>query len=127
MAAPSVDFDATDLAATLDEFDRKQIDALPFGAIELDAEGRVVFYSATESRLSGCPSIPPGRDFFTVARCMSGDDFRGRIMRAREEGAVDLEFGWVGDYNDPKRDMRIRVQSSRRGGVWIFIERDRAG
>jgi photoactive yellow protein len=127
MAAPSADFDAPDLAATLEKLDRQSIDSLPFGAIELDADGRVVHYSATESRQSGCPPIPPGTDFFTVAHCLSGDDFRGRIMRAREDGPVDLEFGWVGDYNDPKRDMRIRVQSSRRGGVWIFIERDRAG
>jgi len=39
-------------------------------------------------------------------------------------GPVDLEFGWPGDFGDPKRELRIRVQSSRSGGVWMFIERD---
>ena len=51
-------------------------------------------------------------------------DLRGRLTRAMEEGPVDLEFGWTGDYADPQRELRIRVQSSRRGGVWMFIERD---
>lgn len=43
-----------------------------------------------------------------------------------EEGPVDLEFGWPGDYCDPSRELRIRIQSSRKGGVWMFIERDEA-
>jgi hypothetical protein len=47
-------------------------------------------------------------------------------MRALEEGPVDLEFGWKGDFSDPKRDLRIRVQSSRQGGIWILVERDPA-
>jgi hypothetical protein len=45
-------------------------------------------------------------------------------MRAREEGVVDLEFGWPGDFADPKRELRIRVQSARSGGVWILISRE---
>ena len=47
-------------------------------------------------------------------------------MRASEAGPVDLEFGWPGDYGDPDRELRIRVQSARPGGFWIFIERDAA-
>jgi hypothetical protein len=41
-----------------------------------------------------------------------------------ENTPVDLELAWFGDPNDPKREMRIRVQSARDGGVWMFIERD---
>ena len=51
-------------------------------------------------------------------------DFRGRLTRAMAEGPVDLEFGWPGDYGDPHRALRIRVQSARAGGVWLFIQRD---
>jgi hypothetical protein len=38
-----------------------------------------------------------------------------------------VEIGWPGDYGDPGRELRIRVQSSRNGGLWLFIERDDAG
>ena len=43
-----------------------------------------------------------------------------------EAGPVNLEMGWPGDFGDPTRELRIRVQSSRNGGVWLFIERDAA-
>jgi hypothetical protein len=84
----------------------------------------VQFYSETEARQSGYGAIPIGQNLFKISSCLGSDDFRGRITRAMEEGPLDLEFGWPGDFNDPKRELRIRVQSSRSGGMWIFIERD---
>jgi photoactive yellow protein len=124
MAAVDVDFNATDLAARIEALSQHELDNLPFGVILLDRAGIVLFYSATEARQSGYGANPVGQNLFDIARCMQSADFRGRLMRAMEEGPVDLEFGWPGDYADPQRELRIRVQSSRRGGVWMFIERD---
>jgi hypothetical protein len=84
----------------------------------------VQFYSATEAWLSGYGANPIGQNLFKISSCLGSDDFHGRITRAMEEGPLDLEFGWPGDFADPKRDLRIRLQSSRSGGMWIFIERD---
>jgi photoactive yellow protein len=120
----AIDFDAPDIAARIEQLSLAELDQLPFGVIHLDRDGIVLFYSATEARQSGYGAMPPGQDFFAVARRLAQDGFRGRIMRAMEEGRVDLEFGWKGDFSDPKRDMRIRVQSASEGGVWILIERD---
>jgi len=124
MPAVDVDFNATDLAARVEALTQHELDTLPFGVILLDRAGTVLFYSATEARLSGYGMTPLGKNFFEVARSPSIGDLRNRIMGAMEEGPVDLEFGWKGDLADPQRDLRIRVQSSRRGGVWLFIERD---
>jgi photoactive yellow protein len=124
MPAESVDFNAPDLAARVEQLSQDVLDRLPFGVILLDRDGMVLFYSATEARQSGYAGSPMGQNFFTVSRCAGMDDFRGRIMRAQEAGPVDLEFGWPGDYANPNRELRIRVQSSRPGGVWLFIERD---
>ncbi len=124
MAAVNVDFNAPDLAARIEALTQHELDNLPFGVILLDRAGTVLFYSATEARLSGYGGIPVGQNMFEISRCMGAGDFRGRLMRAMEEGPVDMEFGWPGDYGDPQRELRIRVQSSRRGGVWMFIERD---
>jgi photoactive yellow protein len=125
--ASTVDFDAPDLARRIEQLSQSELDQLPFGVILLDPKGTVLFYSQTEARQSGYGKLPLGQNFFAVAPCMDSDDFRGRIARAQEEaGPVDLEFGWSGDFADPKRDLRIRVQSAARGGVWIMVERDPA-
>jgi len=58
---------------------------------------------------------------------MANSDFQGRIKRAMDEGPVDLEFGWAGDFADSTRDLRLRVISSSNNGIWIFIERDSPG
>jgi photoactive yellow protein len=126
MANAAIDFNAPDLAARVEMLSQSDLDHLPFGVILLDREGTVLFYSETEARQSGYGARPLGQNFFAVARCMASDDFRGRILRAMEAGTVDLEFGWAGDFAAPRRDMRMRVQSSRKGGVWILIERDPA-
>ena len=126
MADAIIDFNAPDLAARIEQVSQFELDNLPFGVILLDRDGTVLFYSATEARLSGYGAIPVGQNLFEISRCMNGDDFRGRLTRAMEEGPVDLEFGWPGDYSESSRELRIRVQSLRKGGVWMFIERDEA-
>jgi photoactive yellow protein len=122
----TVNFDAPNIARDLEQLTQSELDALPFGVILLDRQGTVLFYSQTEARQSGYGELPLGRNLFEVSRCLESDDFRGRIMRAMEVGPVDIEFVWVGDFTDPKRDMRVRVQSARQGGVWVMAERDPA-
>jgi photoactive yellow protein len=126
MAPETVNFDAPNLAAQIEQLSRYELDHLPFGVILLNREGVVLFYSATEAQQSGYGKIPIGQNLFEISSCMASDDFRGRIMRAMEEGPVDLEFGWTGDFDDPKRDLRFRIQSSSAKGIWIFVERDSA-
>lgn len=124
MASAPIDFDAPNIAASIEQLSQYELDRLPFGVILLDRDNVVKFYSETERRLSGSQMPLIGRNFFSVAKCMAGDDFRGRIDRAREVGRVDIEFGWIGDYSDAKREMRVRIQSAASGGVWILFERD---
>jgi len=125
MHSQAVLFDADDLVDQIESFSQDQLDHLPFGVILIDCEGTVLFYSETEARQSGYGRNPIGQNLFAIAACFDVDDFRGRIERAMEEGNVDLEFGWVGDYADPDRDLRIRVMSAKsRAGIWIFVQRD---
>ena len=121
-----IDFDAPDLAGDIEQLSQYDLDQLPFGVILLDDVGTVLFYSETEQRQSGYDTRPLGKNMFALSNSFGGDDFRGRIMRAQETGRVDLEFGWPRDYADPQRELRIRVQSARRG-LWLFIQRDSAG
>jgi photoactive yellow protein len=124
MASATIDFDAPDLAARAERASQFELDNLPFGVILLDREGTVLFYSETEARLSGFGEAPLGQNLFTLSACLGSDDFRGRLQRAIEAGPLDLELAWPSDFGDPQRELRIRVQSSRNGGMWLFIERD---
>lgn len=129
MAKASIDFNAPDIAAQAEEARQSDLDALPYGVIKLDRRGVVKFYSATEARLSGYGVRPFGQNLFDIWKSPNRADLRARVMDAIESGAmenapVDLELAWLGDPVDPKRELRIRVQSARDGGVWMFIERD---
>lgn len=120
-------FDESRLAAAVERLTPEQVDALPFGAIRLDADGVVRFYSKAEARLSGSADRARlGRGFFTeIAPCMDKPDYRGRIEAARVAGRLDLEFGWVGDFDNREKALRVRVQSTGMGdgGMWIFMQR----
>jgi len=126
MAKATIDFEAPDLAARAERASLFELDHLPFGVIRLARDGTVQFYSATEARLSGYGEIPLVENLFVISACLGSEAFRGRIERALEKGPVDLEIGWPGDFGDPRRELRIRVQSSQSGGLWLFIERDDA-
>src|SRR4051794_19962774 len=57
--------DHEDMLARLDDLSCAELDTLPFGVVQVDGAGRVVFYSAAESRFSGRPvEAVVGRDFF---------------------------------------------------------------
>ena len=120
-----IDFNTPNLATEVEKLPRTEIDALPFGAIRLDRDNRVVFYSKAEARLSGYGERPSiGKIFFTdIAPCMASSDFTGRIAAARDAGKLDIEFGWVGDFSDRSRELQVRVQSASDGGIWLFIKR----
>jgi len=113
------------LAQAVERLTPEQIHALPFGAIRLDQSGRVQFYSKAEARLSGRGDRPVlGFDFFRdIAPCMDVDNYRGRLDRALRDGKVDIEFNHIGDFEDRERDLQVRIQSAKGGGVWIFMRR----
>lgn len=127
-AAPLPYFDQPDLARVVEALPVRALDDLSFGAIRLDAEGVVRIYSGAERRLSGSGNRPRlGLHFFReVAPCMDSPRYRGRIERAMATGSLDVEFGWIGDFGDAERSLRVRVQSAMGGGCWIFMQREGA-
>ena len=120
-----VQFDARDLAMQVEALDETEIDALPFGAIRLDAKRAETIFSKAERELSGYGARPTiGKVFFTeIAPCTANEAFRGRIEAARARGTLDIAFSWIGDFADRHREMRVRIQSASDGGVWIFMQR----
>lgn len=120
-------FDQPRLAQAVDALTPEQVDALPFGAIRLDAANRVAFFSRSEALLSGYRHSALGIDFFAgIAPCMDTDLYRGRLERALTASTVNIEFSHIGDFADRTRELRVRIQSAGGGGVWIFMSRENA-
>ena len=120
----SPDFDEPRLAEAVEKLTPEAANALPFGAVRLDAEGRVTFFSDSERELSGYRKPPIGLTFFSeIAPCMNNPNFHGRIQRALAAGSLDISFSHVGDFSDGARELDVRVQSATGGGCWIFLRR----
>jgi len=124
-AAMPVSFADPKLAPKLEALSEDEMNSLPFGVIKLDGNGIVAFYSRTEARQSGWKKRPAvGLDFFVaIAPCMATPEFKGRIDEAVRRGAVDIEMGWIGDFDDPNGEMTVRIQSAADGGIWICLDR----
>ncbi|MBK1656752.1 PAS domain-containing protein [Paracraurococcus ruber] len=127
MPGPGIpDFDSASLAAEIERLPLAEIHRLPFGAIRLDAEGRITFYSDTERRQSGYRKAAVGHLLFAdVAPCLDNDEFRGRIDAARSAGTLDLAFGHIAAMPSGALDVELHVRalSTADGGCWIFLKR----
>ena len=102
---------------------RAEFDALPFGAIKLDAEGRVVAYNATESALAHrTEQSTLGRRFFEeVAPCTNVAAFRGRMeaLILQGHGTESFDFRFLFPWGT--REVRIRLMVLRDGSRWVFV------
>lgn len=123
------DFDTPRLVDAIEALPSDQLDLLPFGAIKLDPQGVVVAYNAAEAQQSGRSGKPTvGKLFFVdVAPCMDNGYFKGRIDKAVKAGTLDLSFTFVGDFTDRDRELSVRVQAAKDGGMWIFHRRPANG
>ncbi len=124
MTAPmSLDVDAPDLAAVIERLEPEQINMLPFGAIRLDPEYKVVFYSDVERRQSGYRKETVGRPFFLeIAPCLNTTKCRDRIDQALATGKLDISFDHTADLPSGALDVdiHVRVLPAAGGGCWIF-------
>ena len=102
-----------------------QIDELPFGAIQLDATGRVVTYNSYEEKLArrGRRDVV-GKNFFNeVAPCTRVRSFFGAFQEGMRRGELDEVFDFVFRFPHGEKHVRIRMILDRAGGggVWIFV------
>ncbi|MCB9743538.1 MAG: PAS domain-containing protein [Alphaproteobacteria bacterium] len=87
-----------DEQARLSKVTAQELDTLPYGAILMDMNGRIVAYNDTESRMARLPvEAVIGRNFFTeVAPCTRVKEFEGRFRElASGRGAQVSTFDFT--------------------------------
>jgi photoactive yellow protein len=100
------------------------VESLPFGAVELTADGKVVAYNDTEPDASGGGrQAVVGRDFFTdVARWAGSSVLLEEFRKGVSGGALNVVF----DCAAAGLPYRVRIHfkvSPILGTYWAFIKR----
>lgn len=111
------------------ELTAEDLDALPFGAIRLDAEGRVVNYNASEARAAHLsPDRVIGRNFFTeIAPCTDVQEFAGVYREGLAKKRLQATFPYRFEFEHRRRDVIVTLfYSARTNSGWVFI-RDEVG
>ncbi|QJE74512.1 photoactive yellow protein [Aerophototrophica crusticola] len=108
----------------LDDLSPEQFDELPFGAIQVDANGIIHRYNRAESQLSGrAPERVVGRDFFRdVAPCTNMPGFQGRFAEGVARGSLDVGFTFVFDFHMAPVRVGIHMRDAAEPGrYWILV------
>lgn len=118
-------FDTPNLSEAVEAMKPSDLDLLPFGVILLDPYDLVLFRNRAEDELFPQKLSALGRMFFVdVAPCLNNGYFKGRIEKARKHGTLNITFDFISDFAEPSgRELRVRAQSAKNGGTWIFIKR----
>jgi len=101
-----------------------ELDQLPFGAIRLDKQGKVLSYNMTESKLTGRdPKRVIGRNFFTdVAPCTNVQSFAGRFREGVDKGDMHVIFPYRFDFQMAPRDVSVTLFYSKQSdSAWVFV------
>ncbi len=100
----------------------QELDQLPYGLICLDAQGRVVHYNDTESRMAQLPKERViGRNFFAdVAPCTRVREFEGEFHElVRDPGRVRVRsFDFVFRFRHSEQHVTIVLTPARQRGLY---------
>ncbi|MDR5906721.1 photoactive yellow protein [Franzmannia qiaohouensis] len=121
-----VQFGSGDIENALAKMDEKALDGLAFGAIQLDASGKILQYNAAEGSITGRdPKSVIGKDFFKdVAPCTQGKEFQGRFKDGVSKGDLNTIFEYIFDYKMQPTKVKIHMKKAISGDTyWIFVKR----
>lgn len=121
-----VTFGREDVDNVLARMSARELDQLAFGAIQLDAQGRILAYNATEAGITGRSAQEViGKNFFRdVAPCTDTPQFRGTFDAGVRAGNLNTMFEYVFDYKMTPTRVKIHMKKAIIGDTyWIFVKR----
>ena len=122
----TVAFGKSDIENVLAKMSASQLNDLTFGAVEVDATGKVLKYNATEGAITGRdPKAMVGKNFFTdIAPCTNRPQFKGVFDKGVKSGDLNTLFEYVFDHQMNATRVKIHMKRAIMGGsYWIFVKR----
>jgi photoactive yellow protein len=122
MAVERIDVSAESILGEIGRMSAEELDALPFGAIQLDGEGKILTYNKTEERIAGRKAADVvGKNFFQdIAPCTRVRKFLGAFQAGVQRRALNEVFDFTFHFPQGTREVRIRMIYSG-ATVWIFV------
>ena len=121
-----VAFGKDDIDNVLGRMTEVEINRLAFGAVQLDATGKILTYNAAEAGITGrSPAAVLGKNFFRdVAPCTNAPGFKGVFDEGVRSGTLNTMFEYVFDYNMAPTKVKIHMKKALSGDTfWIFVKR----
>ena len=119
-------FGQDDTENVIAKMTEEEIDNLPFGAIQLDATGRVITFNAAEAQITGRDAQDMlDRNFFTeVAPCTDSPDFAGVFRQGVANGKLKTMFEYTFDHEMTPTRVVVEMRASISAATfWIFVKR----
>jgi photoactive yellow protein len=114
----------------IDRLSPGEVEALPFGAIRLDSEGKILSYNAAEAKLADRdPKKVVGKNFFTeVAPCTNVQEFAGRFHEGFAAKDLNAVFPYRFLFPTGHIDVWVRLfYSQSTGSAWVFVSQQADG
>jgi photoactive yellow protein len=108
----------------IDHMERRELDSLPFGAIQLDARGTILRFNDYEARLTGRkPEKVIGRNFFEeVAPCTNVREFAGRFHEGVRKKELHEVFPYRFDFKMAPRNVTVTLFYNKANDTaWVFV------
>ena len=121
-----VAFGKNDIENVLGQLSNVEIDKLAFGAVQIDADGKILTYNAAEAGITGRSAASVlGKNFFRdVAPCTDAPNFKGVFDAGVTSGDLNTMFEYVFDYNMAPTKVKIHMKRAISGDTfWIFVKR----
>lgn len=121
-----VGFGKADVENVLSKMNDAQLNKLAFGAIELDAAGKILKYNAVEGAITGRdPKTVIGKSFFTeVAPCTNRPEFKGVFDAGVRSKNLNTMFEYVFDHQMKPTKVKIHMKRAISGDTyWVFVKR----
>jgi photoactive yellow protein len=115
---------AEELLKRADAMGPGDLDALPFGMIQLDRTGKILKFNRTEANLARInQERQVGRNFFDdVAPCTKVREFYGRFQEGLDKRSLYETFGFVFKFDHGWRNVAITMMySEKTDSVWVLV------
>jgi photoactive yellow protein len=113
----------------LSKMTRQELDQLDFGAVKIDATGKVIMYNKYESDLAGvAPAVAEGKNFFTeVAPCTNNRLFLGKFKQGVTAKNLDSAFNYTFTYKMKPTNVVIHLlHIPADNSNWILVKKKAA-
>ncbi len=126
-----IQFESDDIDKIVANLSESDLDALPFGAVQVDKEGVILKFNRTEAEIVGVSANVIGKNFFKdVAPCAQVPEFYGKFQKGVESGELSVIFDFDYDYTTSAfggtKRHRARIHMKKAvvdDTFWIFAKR----